>query len=57
MGGEVPRSYYLDYKPDTTHKKSLTISRASKERIDIQVTKAGSILKYNISYHIVRTDY
>jgi hypothetical protein len=45
MGGEVPRSYYLNNKPDTTNKKSLTISRGSKEQLEIQITQAGAILK------------
>lgn len=46
MGGEVPKSYYFSGKPDTTNKKSLTISSGSKEHLEIQVKDAGALLKY-----------
>jgi hypothetical protein len=46
MGGEVPRSYYLDTKPDPTNKKTFTVSRGSKEQLEIQIKQAGAILKY-----------
>ncbi|XP_046461159.1 SEC14-like protein 4 [Daphnia pulex] len=47
MGGEVPRSYYLDVKPDPTNKKTFTISRGSKEQLEIQIKQAGAILKWD----------
>uniref|UniRef100_A0A0P5M7D1 Cral/trio domain-containing protein n=1 Tax=Daphnia magna TaxID=35525 RepID=A0A0P5M7D1_9CRUS len=47
MGGEVPKSYYFSGKPDTTNKKSLTISSGSKEHLEIQVKDAGALLKWD----------
>ncbi|EFX85553.1 hypothetical protein DAPPUDRAFT_222572 [Daphnia pulex] len=47
MGGEVPRSYYLDAKPDPTNKKTFTVSRGSKEQLEIQIKQAGAILKWD----------
>jgi hypothetical protein len=46
MGGEVPRSYYLNVKPDPTNKKTFTVSRGSKEQLEIQIKQARAILKY-----------
>jgi hypothetical protein len=46
MGGVVPKSYYFSSKHDTTNKKSLSISRGSKEQLEFQVKEASSILKY-----------
>jgi metal transporter CNNM len=45
MGGKVPKSYYLRYKPDTANKKSLSIPKDSKEHLEFPVKEAGSILK------------
>jgi hypothetical protein len=54
MGGEVPRSYYLDAKPDPTNKKTFTVSRGSKEQLEIQIKQAGAILKYTaFKLHLV----
>ncbi len=49
MGGEVPKSYYFSGKPDTKNKKSLEISRGSKEHLEYPVKEAGSVLKYIIT--------
>lgn len=46
MGGEVPKSYYLNGTSSTTDKKCLPISSGSKERLEFQVKNAGTILKY-----------
>jgi hypothetical protein len=46
MGGEVPRSYYLNCRPDTNYKKYLSISQGSKEQLEFQVKEANSVLKY-----------
>jgi hypothetical protein len=45
MGGEVPKSYYFSGKPDTTHKKSLTISSGSKEHLEFKIEQSGAVLK------------
>jgi hypothetical protein len=45
MGGVVPKSYYFSSKPDTTNKKSLSISRGSKEQLEFQVKEAATVLK------------
>lgn len=45
MGGEVPKSYYFSCKPDTANKKTLSVSSGSKEHLEFQVEKAGSVLK------------
>lgn len=45
MGGEVPKSYYFSGKLDTANKKSLSISRGSKEHLEFNVTEAKSMLK------------
>ncbi|KZS17843.1 putative SEC14 protein 2 [Daphnia magna] len=47
MGGEVPKSYYFSCKPDTANKKTLSVSSGSKEHLEFQVDKAGSVLKWN----------
>ncbi len=44
MGGEVPKSYYLNAKLDNKNKKPLEISRGSKELLELKVQKAGDIL-------------
>ena len=46
MGGEVPRSYYLNGKSSTSDKKPLSICSGSKEKLEFEITKAGSVLKY-----------
>lgn len=45
MGGEVPKSYYFAGKPDSTNKKSLTVSSGSKEQLEFPVAQVGSVLK------------
>jgi hypothetical protein len=46
MGGVVPKSYYFGgNKPDVGNKKSLSISRGSKEKLEFQVKEASTILK------------
>ena len=45
MGGFVPNSFYMTEKPDTANKKSLEISRGSKEHLEYPVKEAGSVLK------------
>uniref|UniRef100_A0A0P5N3Q7 Cral/trio domain-containing protein n=2 Tax=Daphnia magna TaxID=35525 RepID=A0A0P5N3Q7_9CRUS len=47
MGGEVPKSYYFAGKPDSTNKKSLTVSSGSKEQLEFPVTQVGSVLKWD----------
>ncbi|XP_046460752.1 SEC14-like protein 2 isoform X2 [Daphnia pulex] len=54
MGGKVPKSYYFSYKNDTTNKKSLSIPKDSKEQLEFQVKKAGSILKWD--FHLEEGD-
>ena len=46
MGGEVPRSYYLNCRPDKNYKKYLSISNGSKEQLEFQIKEANSVLKY-----------
>jgi len=46
MGGEVPRSYYLNSRPDTNYKKYLSIANGSKEQLQFQVKEPNSLLKY-----------
>jgi hypothetical protein len=46
MGGEVPRSYYLNSRPDTNYKKYLSIANGSKEQLQFQVKDANILLKY-----------
>lgn len=46
MGGEVPRSYYLNSRPDTNYKKYLSIANGSKEQLQLQVKEANTLLKY-----------
>ena len=46
MGGEVPKSYYFSGKPETTNKKSLTVSSGSKEHLEFKIEHAGAVLKY-----------
>jgi hypothetical protein len=48
MGGEVPRSYYLNGKSSTSDKKPLSICSGSKEKLEFEITKAGSVLKYTL---------
>lgn len=45
MGGEVPKSYYLNGKSSTNDKKCLSISSGSKEHLEFQVKNAGTVLK------------
>ena len=45
MGREVPQSYYVNGKPDTTNKKPLVVPNGSKQLLDFQIDKAGAILK------------
>lgn len=45
LGGEVPRSYYFSGKPDTSYKKSLTISSGNKEHLEFKVENEGDVLK------------
>jgi hypothetical protein len=45
MGGEVPKSYYFSGKPDTTNKKTLTISSGSKEHLEFKVEQVGAVIK------------
>lgn len=45
MGGEVPKSYYFSGKPDTSNKKSLTITSGSKEHLEFKVDHPGDVLK------------
>jgi hypothetical protein len=45
MGGEVPRSYYLNGKSSTSDKKPLSICSGSKEKLEFEITQPGSILK------------
>uniref|UniRef100_A0A0P5RU89 Cral/trio domain-containing protein n=1 Tax=Daphnia magna TaxID=35525 RepID=A0A0P5RU89_9CRUS len=47
MGGEVPKSYYLMSKPDTTNKNCVSVSNGSKEQLEFQVTQTGFILKWD----------
>ncbi|XP_045023326.1 SEC14-like protein 2 [Daphnia magna] len=47
MGGEVPKSYYFSGKPDTSNKKSLTITSGSKEHLEFKVDHQGDVLKWN----------
>ncbi|XP_046633881.1 SEC14-like protein 2 [Daphnia pulicaria] len=47
MGGEVPRSYYLNSKPDTNYKKYLSIANGSKEQLQFQVKDANTLLKWD----------
>jgi metal transporter CNNM len=46
MGGVVPKSCYFSCKPDISNKKSLSISRGSKEHLEFPVKEAGAVLKY-----------
>ncbi|XP_046460719.1 SEC14-like protein 2 [Daphnia pulex] len=55
MGGVVPKSYYFSgNKPDVGNKKSLSISRGSKEQLEFQVNQASSILKWD--FHSEESD-
>ena len=57
MGGEVPRSYYLNCRPDTNYKKYLSISQGSKEQLEFQVKEANSVLKYNFFFKLNNKKY
>lgn len=54
MGGEVPKSYYLNGKSSTNDKKCLSISSGSKEHLEFQVKNAGTILKWD--FHSEESD-
>nr|CAH0109544.1 unnamed protein product [Daphnia galeata] len=54
MGGEVPRSYYLNGKSSTSDKKPLSICSGSKEKLEFEITKAGSVLKWD--FHSEESD-
>nr|CAH0111144.1 unnamed protein product [Daphnia galeata] len=47
MGGTVPKSYYMSYKLNTSHKKSLSISRGDIETLEFEIKVAGSVLKWD----------
>ena len=46
MGGTVPKSYYMSYKLNTSHKKSLSIPRGDIQTVEFEIKVAGSVLKY-----------
>ncbi|XP_046460717.1 SEC14-like protein 2 [Daphnia pulex] len=54
MGGEVPRSYYLNGKCNISDKKPLSICSGSKEKLEFEITQAGSVLKWD--FHSEESD-
>ncbi|XP_046633856.1 SEC14-like protein 2 [Daphnia pulicaria] len=54
MGGVVPKSCYFSCKPDISNKKSLSISRGSKEHLEFPVKEAGAVLKWD--FHTEESD-
>ncbi|XP_057372014.1 SEC14-like protein 2 [Daphnia carinata] len=47
IGGEVPKSYYLNGETDVSYKKLLSIARGSKEQLQFQIAKPNSVVKWD----------
>lgn len=45
MGGEVPKSYYLNVKKAIANEKILTVNSGSREHVEFQVKEANSIIR------------
>ncbi|XP_012939201.2 retinal-binding protein [Aplysia californica] len=63
QGGNVPEEYYLNEAESSEHMESTTVPRGDKFSVDVEVTKPGSVLRwefktdgYDIGFGVFRVE-